>query len=127
MLNTITKIVKKGDYFYGVCKYHPNATKYGYVLLHRLIVENHLNRYLTANEVVHHKDHNKHNNNITNLEVCSSAEHAKKHAKLRAFVMLVCPVCGVTFKKWQNLLKKGVISKCSRSCNGKVCFTSSCK
>jgi len=50
----IEKIVSKGDYNYAVVKNHPNATKYGYVLHHRIVMENHLGRLLNSNEVVHH-------------------------------------------------------------------------
>ena len=32
------------------------ASKYGYVLYHRILMENHLGRILNQNEVVHHID-----------------------------------------------------------------------
>lgn len=51
----IEKIVSKGDYDYAVVKGHPNATENSYVLHHRIVMENHLNRLLNSNEVVHHK------------------------------------------------------------------------
>ena len=35
-------------------------------------MENHLGRLLNSDEVVHHKDHNKFNNDISNLEVMTS-------------------------------------------------------
>jgi len=50
-----------------------------YVLEHRLIMEEHLNRKLNHGEVVHHKDGNKLNNNINNLEVMTKYEHDKHH------------------------------------------------
>ena len=55
----IEKIVKKGDYLYAVVKEHPKATKHGYVLLHRVVMENHLNRLLNEDEVVHHRNKDK--------------------------------------------------------------------
>lgn len=49
------------------------------VRLHRYIMECYLGRKLTKDEIVHHKDGNKLNNNISNLELLSRAEHIKKH------------------------------------------------
>lgn len=42
----IEKIVSKGDYNYAVVPEHPFSTKNGYVLEHRVIMENHLKRLL---------------------------------------------------------------------------------
>ena len=59
---------------------HPNKTKDGYVLEHRLVMEKHIKRYLTKEEIVHHIDENKSNNSIDNLELLSSrSEHSKLH------------------------------------------------
>src|SRR5574343_198642 len=46
---------------------------------HRLIMENHLGRSLLTNEHIHHKDGNKRNNEISNLMLISSSDHAKTH------------------------------------------------
>jgi HNH endonuclease len=59
---------------------HPNANHKGYVREHRLVMEKHLGRYLTEDEVVHHKDGNPSNNNINNLELYSkNSEHMVKN------------------------------------------------
>ena len=50
-------------------------------LIHRRIVEEHLNRKLKHDEIVHHKDGNKLNNSIENLEVLSRSEYTKIHNK----------------------------------------------
>ena len=42
----IRRIVSKGDYNYAVVPEHPNKTKFGYVLEHRIVMENHLGRLL---------------------------------------------------------------------------------
>lgn len=55
---------------------HPRAYKDGWVLEHRWLVEQDLGRVLTPDEHVHHKDGNRQNNDLTNLEVLSPSEHA---------------------------------------------------
>jgi hypothetical protein len=46
---------------------------------HRHIMEQHLGRPLLSEEVVHHKDHNRLNNNINNLEILPSNSAHRKH------------------------------------------------
>lgn len=49
-----------------------------YILEHRLVMEQHLGRYLEPTEVVHHIDGNPRNNDISNLKLyASQAEHMK--------------------------------------------------
>jgi len=51
---------------------HPNCGKQGYVAEHRLIMEEKIGRFLKKEETIHHKDGNKLNNDIENLELCYS-------------------------------------------------------
>lgn len=60
---------------------HPGADAKGYVREHILVAEAVLGRFLTAHEVVHHKDGDKTNNKPENLEVMSRREHAGHHAR----------------------------------------------
>jgi hypothetical protein len=66
-------VISKGDYNYAIVRDHPHSTKNGYVLEHRIVVENEIGRILNSNEVVHHRDGNKKNNKISNLEELSGA------------------------------------------------------
>jgi len=61
---------------------HPRADSTGYVLEHRIIVETKLGRYLSSDEIVHHKNGIKTDNNVDNLIVISKSEHAKIHNNL---------------------------------------------
>jgi len=50
---------------------------------HRLIMEESIGRMLSPKEVVHHKDENKLNNAINNLQIMSVREHNQHHAALK--------------------------------------------
>jgi len=120
----IKKIVSKGDYNYVVVKDHPNATTRGYVLHHRVVMENHLGRLLNPNEVVHHKNGNKKDNRIENLEVHDRKEHSRSHRikQGRKMVVLKCPACGDVFERERiktHLVKSSFWTACSNSCRGK--------
>lgn len=62
---------------------HPFCDNHGYVREHRWIMEQHIGRYLTEKEVVHHRDKNRLNNEISNLELISdNIKHlVEKHLK----------------------------------------------
>ncbi len=123
----IEKIIKKGDYQYCIVRDHPNRTNNDYVLLHRVVMENYLGRILNSNEVVHHKDENKLNNNISNLKLMTNSDHSLAHAleKGRKFCTLKCPQCKILFDIEHNktfLAKNKSKLKCtccSALCRGK--------
>ena len=72
------KIIDKSGYVLIKVYDHPFANNAGYVRQHRLVMEEHLKRFLLPTEIVHHKDGSKHNNDLDNLEVFSSnGEHLK--------------------------------------------------
>ena len=73
-----TKVVQSG-YIYQYAPDHPNTTKKGYVMQHRLIAESIIGRYLNTDEIVHHVDGDKSNNAPTNLEVLTRSEHVMRH------------------------------------------------
>lgn len=123
----IKKVISKGDYQYALVPDHPNATENGYVLLHRVVMENHLGRILNTEEIVHHKDNNKKNNVISNLEVMLKKTHSRLHGygQGEQMVKLKCPWCGKIFdrsKRQTHLSKHGKLNCtcCSNPCRGKL-------
>lgn len=48
-------------------------------LLHRVVMERHLGRSLTAKEIVHHINHDKTDNRIKNLQIVTRSQHATIH------------------------------------------------
>lgn len=66
-------------YKYVFMPSHPHANAGAYVAEHRLVMEKFLQRYLLPEEVVHHKNHDKLDNRIENLEVCTRKEHNLRH------------------------------------------------
>lgn len=51
---------------------------------HRYVMEQELGRRLKTDEHVHHKDGDKTNNKLSNLELLSKSKHAQEHMKGRA-------------------------------------------
>lgn len=75
---------------------HPHANK-GMVLVHRLVMEAHLGRWLETNEVVHHINEVKTDNRLHNLFLCSPEEHVAIHNRGR-----------VNSLEKRNKIRKGV-------------------
>lgn len=96
----------------------------------RYLMEEYLGRKLRENEEVHHKDHDKTNDVIENLEVINSTEHRKHHNPLKyKDTIEQCYVCGKSFtftaKQHSNKYKErkrkpDTVDKyfCSRKCSG---------
>jgi hypothetical protein len=70
-------------YIIEECPGHPACNKEGFVLQHRLVMEKYLGRYLSGLEVVHHRDQDKTNNVIGNLELFPSrGAHRAEHNRM---------------------------------------------
>lgn len=113
----------------GGCRYcrtdppHPKRNSNGLYPLHRVLMENKLGRILGSDEIVHHKDEDKKNDDIDNLELMGPVEHAKHHAQKAEVIELIC-ACGRSFflKPHQLRLRKKRSKRsavyCSRKCGG---------
>lgn len=75
---TIGYKLRCDGYVLVAAKEHP-AARGGYVLEHRLVMEKHLGRYLSADELVHHINGKRDDNRIENLSVMSRPEHMRAH------------------------------------------------
>lgn len=62
---------------------HLFANKEGYVMEHRLVMERIIGRYLTKNEVVHHKNKVRNDNAPDNLQLMTIKEHMAFHMNER--------------------------------------------
>lgn len=78
--------IRKDGYISIYSPFHPFANS-KYVYKHRLVMEKFLKRFLNPNEVVHHKNKDKHDNRRKNLLLFqSNAEHLKYELKGRKYV-----------------------------------------
>lgn len=126
LLWNIKKVISKGNYMYALVPEHPHSTKNGYVLMHRIIMENYLGRVLNDNEIVHHINKNKLDNRIENLQLMNKTEHLVHHGLEhgRMWAKLKCPWCGKIFEKEKNQTflqkhNKYNCTFCSTNCRGK--------
>jgi hypothetical protein len=74
-LKTVRHGVKnKNGYILILMPNHPNARKDGYILEHRLVMSDALARPLTRFEEIHHKNGDRSNNRIENLELWTHSQ-----------------------------------------------------
>jgi hypothetical protein len=83
---------------------------------HRWVMENHLGRKLIAGEYVHHIDHDKTNNDISNLMVVNPKQHGLEHTRYPT--VKTCVICGTDFTPHKT--KRKIKQTCSKQCRYKL-------
>ena len=129
--------IVNGRYLRVNVKDHPKTKKFPLVGLHILAAEQKLGRNLKPDEVVHHIDMNKHNNNQENLMVFATfGDHAAFHKGAEIYnvdgvwyairkqdiVIKECPICSKLFVSHSG--KKSCSEICATKLRGKTISTS---
>jgi transposase-like protein len=95
-----------------------------YVYEHRYLMEQKLGRLLGPDEMVHHKNDDKLDNRLKNLEVKTRSGHGRHHGLKQGYRVahLRCPECKTKFKrryrKTASMYDDKKLSFCSRTCSG---------
>jgi hypothetical protein len=90
-----------------------------YELEHRLVVERSLGRKLGPREHVHHLNHIKDDNRLSNLVVLTIEDHAREHhdgPQPATWVLVRCLHCGAWFERYLNWVERHPRTYCSREC-----------
>jgi hypothetical protein len=128
---TVHRIISEcesGGYMYAhTFPLHPKANSKGLYPSHRIIVETSLGRYLDKSENVHHRNGNKKDNTLANLEVLTVNEHIRLHGIDRQVenVRCICDHCGKNFEippaTYRLRVRRNKLGKlfCSLSCGTK--------
>ena len=82
---------------YVVWQAHRLGSLHVRILEHRLVMEKHLGRALRDDEDIHHKNRNRSDNRLSNLQVMSKSEHSSLH-QADPFELSSCPDCDHRWK-----------------------------
>lgn len=119
--------MKNGEYELVIApdNYPGQIYRNRYCLAHILAYQKAYGIIPNSNEVVHHIDGNKYNNDPSNLQLMTREAHSELHNKTRIIklVEFICPGCGNHFIKPRRttfLIKGGMYNCCSKKCANKV-------
>lgn len=100
-------VVDKGRGYIGIWKPdHPRASHQGYVYAHTLEYEKNTGYLPQKGETIHHIDMDKHNNNFSNLYLCTNRKHAIAHRSVEKLVKELLKRNIIEFKDGIYVLKK---------------------
>lgn len=113
--------MKNGDYILVVAPDWFKGKRYRgrYCYKHHLVWERETGCSVPQGCILHHKDHNKYNNTINNLQLMTVEEHARLHRRPKKKALLRCPNCGKQFVRDACNLPFRDMNFCSRQCIGK--------
>lgn len=83
------------------------------VLAHRYIYQEFINRPLSKGELIHHKNGDKSDNRIENLEIMTPKEHSKHHNQ-KYPITKICEICNSEFMPHPTKRKRA--KTCSKEC-----------
>lgn len=104
-------------YYYLYAPEHPLANKSGKVRLHRYLASLSIGRWLSPEEHVHHRNHNREDNYPSNYQILTAKEHGLLHSTGSIEERLnECKICAKPTKN---------ISYCSNDCKykGQILFS----
>lgn len=90
------------------------------------LYEQHHKVKLTDQETIDHIDNNPNNNDISNLQVLSRADNARKSVRRATMSTLICPVCKKEFTRrtavvqYNKNIRKNAGPYCSHSCSSTI-------
>ncbi len=76
-----------------------------YVYEHQLVWWQNTGELIPKDSVIHHKNENKHDNRIENLEIQTRAIHTSEHHEPAEVEQLTCEWCNVEFTRTKRIIK----------------------
>jgi hypothetical protein len=98
-------------------KYKQTKVDGKHMLAHRYIYQEYIKRPLLRGELIHHKNGDKSDNRIENLEIMTPKEHSVHHLQKYPLTK-VCEVCGAEFVPHPTKRKRA--KTCSNECRYKL-------